>query len=58
MVNPGDDNALMEVLDKYGPVPVAIDASPRSFSYYKSGIFASTTGACSKNTDHAVLLTG
>ncbi len=35
-VNQGDDNALMEVLDKYGPVAVAIDAShPKFFSFVK-----------------------
>ena len=35
-VNPGDDKALMEVLDQYGPAAVTFDSSDPSFtSYYK-----------------------
>lgn len=54
----GNDSALMEVLDKYGPVSVAIDASSPGFDFYKSGIYASALNSCTRYTDHAVLLTG
>ena len=45
-VDPGDDDALIQVLEKYGPVAVAIDGSSQEFQNYKSGIFR---GACSKD---------
>jgi len=57
-VQPNNDTALMEALVKFGPLPVAIDASSDAFSYYKSGLFGSVSGQCTQNTDHAVLLTG
>jgi hypothetical protein len=38
---PGDDAALMELLDKYGPVVVSIDSSSWIFENYHKGIFAS-----------------
>ena len=39
--------AMMEMLDKFGPLSVALDASNRNFDYYSSGIFATRTGSCS-----------
>jgi hypothetical protein len=45
-VDPGDDNALIQVLDKYGPVAVAIDGSSQEFQNHKAGIYR---GACSKD---------
>jgi cathepsin L len=55
----GSDAAVMEMLDLYGPLAVAIDASAAAFQSYKSGIYASTAGFCSSTTiDHAVLLVG
>jgi hypothetical protein len=45
-VDPGDDNALIQVLDKYGPVAVAIDGSPQEFQNYTSGVF---NGTCNKD---------
>ncbi len=41
MAQQGNDQALMELLDKYGPVTIGMDASSPLFSSYKSGIFAS-----------------
>ena len=38
-MNQGDDHALMEVLDKYGPVAVALDASDPTFVSYHRGEF-------------------
>jgi cathepsin L len=56
---PGNDSAVMEMLDKYGPMAVAIDASSYAFGVYKSGVYAVATGLCSSsNIDHAVLLVG
>lgn len=46
LVNQTDDNALMEALDLFGPLPVGIDAS--KISSYKSGIFAVNSTDCSK----------
>ncbi len=34
-----DDKALMEVLEKYGPVAVAIDASDPKFQSYSTQIY-------------------
>jgi len=45
-VDPGDDNALIQVLDTYGPVAVAIDGSSKEFKEHKSGVF---NGKCSKD---------
>jgi hypothetical protein len=41
MSQKGDDQALIELLDKYGPVTIGMDASSTIFDSYKSGIFAS-----------------
>ena len=49
-VKKGDDNALMEVLDKYGPVAVAIDASSPNFVSYSDNFYGSTPGSCSNRT--------
>jgi cathepsin L len=38
---PGNDAALIELLDRYGPATIAFDASSSLFSSYKKGIFAS-----------------
>jgi hypothetical protein len=38
-VKQGDDLALMEVLDKYGPVSVSIDSSSPDFVSYEKGHF-------------------
>jgi hypothetical protein len=45
-VDPGDDDALIQVLDKYGPVAVAIDGSSQEFQDHTSGVF---NGTCSKD---------
>ena len=56
---PGNDSAVMEMLDLYGPMAVTIDASANAFGVYKSGVYAVASGVCSStNTDHAVLLVG
>ena len=47
-VKQGDDNALMEVIDKYGPVAVAIDASHSSFTSYTMGSYAKLNEHCNK----------
>jgi len=48
-VKQGDDNALMEVLDKYGPVSVAIDASDPLFVSYSDHIFGNKLEMCNIN---------
>ena len=47
-VDPGDDNALIQVLETYGPVAVAIDGSSNEFKNHTSGVFDGT-GTCSKD---------
>jgi hypothetical protein len=47
-VDPGDDNALIQVLDKYGPVAVAVDGSSPKFQNYLSGVFGGDN-TCSKD---------
>jgi cathepsin L len=37
-VNQGDDLALIEVLDQYGPVSVSLDSSSPKFVSYSSGV--------------------
>ncbi len=50
----GNDNALMELLDKYGPVTIAFDASSPIFKSYASGIYNSPSSSsypyCSTTT--------
>ena len=48
-VDPGDDNALIQVLDNYGPVAVAVDGSSQEFQNYQSGIFSGVNNTCSKD---------
>ena len=38
---------MMEMLDKFGPLSVALEASSSSFDFYSSGIFATKSGQCS-----------
>ncbi len=44
----GSDAAVMEMLDKFGPLYVSINAND-PFGYYASGVYASTSG-CSNST--------
>jgi hypothetical protein len=58
-IKPGDDDALKQVLDKYGPVAVAFDASHSNFVSYSDDNYGSTNNSCSKNKiDHSVMLRG
>ena len=45
-VDPGDDNALIQVLDNYGPLAVAVDGSSQDFKNYTAGVY---NGTCSKD---------
>jgi hypothetical protein len=47
-VQQGDDKALMEVLDKYGPVAVAINAADPGLNSYRIGHIG-YFGECDKN---------
>ena len=42
----GDDKAVIEMLNKFGPLTIAMDASGSAFQYYTSGIYAVNTGVC------------
>nr|QOV03073.1 cathepsin L2 [Dysdercus peruvianus] len=58
-VTTGDESALKLAIFKHGPISVAIDASPKTFSFYSNGVYYDPK--C-KNTpdglDHAVLAVG
>merc|ERR1712126_200461 len=54
---PGNENDLTNALARVGPVSVAIDASPRSFMRYRSGVHWAP-GCSSSRLSHAVLAVG
>jgi cathepsin L len=51
------ETALVNVLNQYGPIGVAIDASKNSFQLYRSGIYNEPSCSSTK-LDHAVTLIG
>lgn len=52
-----DEAFLQRAVALFGPIPVAIDASSRSFHFYKSGIYDDYE-SCSDTINHALLLVG
>merc|ERR1712002_880681 len=54
---PGNENDLTNALARVGPVSVAIDASPRSFRSYRSGVHYARSCSSSR-MNHAVLAVG
>ena len=44
-----NDTALMEALEKFGPIPVGINSSAPGFETYSSGIYAPSPGYCGTN---------
>ena len=53
----GDELALAQALFLNGPISIAIDATPRTFQFYKSGIYSDPL-CNSRQVNHAVLLVG
>jgi hypothetical protein len=49
-VKQGDDDALMEVLDKYGPLAVSIDASHPTFVSYFAYVYGLKPSVCNSST--------
>jgi len=56
LLDPGDEDLLLEKLIEHGPIAVAIDASLKTFQTYKSGIYYDPE--CTFHVNHAVLLVG
>jgi len=65
--NSCDETAVMQYLDQYGPLGIAIIASSNGFQSYSSGIMTNadlglssetSSFTCSQNIDHAVTLVG
>jgi len=53
----GDENAMKSAIALHGPVAVAVDASPRDFMRYRSGVMK--TDYCSQTAvTHAILAVG
>jgi len=58
-VTSGDVEVVLDTLGSKGPLAVAIDASPREFGFYSSGVFYSDScGNTPDALDHAVLAVG
>lgn len=55
----GDERTLKEVVAKFGPVAVAIDASNQEFQYYESGVhYSETCHSTKEDLNHGVLVVG
>uniref|UniRef100_A0A6G1SHL2 Cathepsin L n=1 Tax=Aceria tosichella TaxID=561515 RepID=A0A6G1SHL2_9ACAR len=55
----GDEEKLKEVVAKFGPVAVAIDASSLWFQFYRRGVYVNKhCGKKEDQLDHAVLVVG
>ena len=55
----GGEEALMEALLTKGPMTVSVDAAPKSFAFYQSGVYSEPT--CQSKIDkldHAVIVSG
>ena len=53
----GDEDSLKEAVATVGPVSVAIDASQKTFRFYKSGVY-DEPDCNSVVLDHGVLVVG
>lgn len=55
----GQESALMNVLDRYGPIAAAVSADCAAFLYYKEGVLSSGCDAAAcEALDHAVTIVG
>lgn len=53
----GDENALINAVAHVGPIAVALDASQKSFKFYKGGVYDDSS--CNPNNlGHAMLVAG
>lgn len=55
-----DENELMRAVFEHGPISIAINASPSSFRYYKSGVYfdSECKATAKREFNHAVNVVG
>ena len=55
----GGEKGLMEALLTKGPMTVSVDAEPKSFTFYQSGVYTEPTCKTKLDKlDHAVIVSG
>uniref|UniRef100_A0A182MGI3 Peptidase C1A papain C-terminal domain-containing protein n=1 Tax=Anopheles culicifacies TaxID=139723 RepID=A0A182MGI3_9DIPT len=57
-IMPKNEDALAFALWKVGPIPVSINAAPKSFQLYSNGIYDDEASCDNSKVNHAMLLLG
>ncbi|XP_050088221.1 cathepsin K-like [Anopheles aquasalis] len=58
MILPKNEEALAYALWKVGPLPVSLNAAPKSFQLYSTGIYDDEAACDNSKVNHAMLLIG
>ncbi|XP_055542112.1 cathepsin M-like isoform X1 [Wyeomyia smithii] len=57
-IMPKNEDALAFTLWKIGPIAVSLNAAPKSFQLYKTGIYDDAVSCDNSKVNHAMLLVG